>query len=127
MKDIKDYLHLYLGCEATTDSGLIGNLITINHEASIAIIRINPEAGQTISKMYSEIKPILRKLSSMTDEEIDEVWHSHEPQDVLTMNYSDGRNVRKVSLTAERTRYLLSRGFDLFGLIDSGLAIENQS
>src|SRR5688572_8899343 len=52
------------------------------------------------------------------------IVYGHEPKHVLKMEYSDGRNVRQVALCSERTRYFLSRGFDLFGLIEAGLALD---
>lgn len=67
-----------------------------------------------------KFKPILRRLDSMTEEECYELeMLGHE----LVLN-SVGSN----EFYAERTHYLLSKHFDLFGLIESGEAIDaNQS
>lgn len=166
-KDIKGFLHLYAGhIDCVTDSGTIGRLITVNTEAGIAVIRINPEMGQTISKLYSELKPILRNLSSMTEEEaksIHSIQHGGHP-DTYTRHEFDIRragsgwsivrldsmdiklivtdhgnlwkaieedgnppHVEPMQYQNEIFRYLLSKGFDLFGLCESGLAIEKKA
>jgi hypothetical protein len=146
---LNDYIHLYLGsevfvqkkqgnenllrgqiCDVTSGSNH-GDWIRVSFDTCVTVINSHFEEVKSNFHTFfigeDTIKLSLRRLSSMTDEEIDDVWHGHETQDVLVMEYSDGRNVRKVSLTAERTRYLLSKGFDLFGLIDAGLAIEKDS
>lgn len=118
MKDIKDYLHLYLGCEVSVTNldGRYTRLIT--HEFFSTFY--NEDDGA----FYNDPKPILRPLSDITDDEIDDVWNLEEPEHVLVMAYEKNNVVRKVALCSERTRYLLSRGFDLFGLIEAGLAID---
>lgn len=121
-KYIKDYLHFYIGCEV------------------VSVYPTNPQSPQILNgKFYDQImnckyehfvyhskwiKPLLRPLSSINDEEIDEVWYGEETQNVLVMEYKRNSNTRKVALCSERTRYLLSKGFDLFGLIDSSLALD---
>jgi hypothetical protein len=128
-KNIKDYLHLYLGCEC-----MIGDL-NWKPETNLHGLApgVDPNYGKPIkSKIDAHVLNvfahkttlILRPLSDMTDEEMDEVWYSHEPKNVLVMDYKNNSMSRKVALCSERTRYLLSKGFDLFGLIDSGLAID---
>jgi hypothetical protein len=67
-KNIKDYLHLYIGCraEATTVEGAVSNV-------AISYTLLHDWDG-----WLERIKPILRKLSSMTEEEfqhmINEGW-----------------------------------------------------
>lgn len=61
---------------------------------------------------YKDVKPILRRLSSMTTEE------SH---------WWNARKQRKgfmAQVHADNTLWLCSKSFDLFGLIDAGLAID---
>jgi len=96
-KKIEDYLHLYLGCDVRHNNG---SIVKMN---SIAL-------NNMLNNKYEmqEYKPILRPLSDMTEEEKIEV-----------------RKFDKVELPHfELTRYLLSKHFDLFGLIEAGLAIE---
>jgi hypothetical protein len=80
-KDIKDYLHLYLGCECINEEGKIGRF-----------------SGIDVCKL------LLRPLSDMTQEEF----------------RIDCNLINPV----ERFRFRLSKGFDLFGLIDAGLALD---
>jgi hypothetical protein len=123
-KNIKDYLHFYLGCMCE------GSPIKAkSFHAQLQQIDVNGYcilADMSLTRHLSSafVKPILRPFTDITDEEIDEVWNGHEPKHVLKMEYSDGRNVRQVALCSERTRYFLSRGFDLFGLIEAGLALD---
>lgn len=78
------------------------------------------EHGNAIE--LTDWKLCLRSLKSMTDQEMDDVWLMHEPLSVLTMENEKTR--RKVVLCPQRHQYLLSRGFDLFGLIEQGHAIK---
>lgn len=114
-KDIKQFLHLYVGCECETDSGIKGKLITINSEAGIAVIRIGEGLGQTVSKLYSEVTPILRPLSSMTEEEREDVGNL----------VGKGEHPLWVKSIATVTKWYLDRGFDIFQLIEQGLAIDS--
>ncbi len=73
---------------------------------------------------YPEAKcqPILRPISSMTEEE-------HEAYEMYYMSLEaqreeDHHSICEVEIAANTTQWLLSKGFDLFGLIDAGLAID---
>lgn len=126
-KDIKDYLHLYLGCEC----------------------RFSPYSEQSwIAKMTTEdlhrfggrldwMKPILRPLSDMTEEEwkskmmefsVDVVSAYNSP---FTMFCDKPKHILILEnrLQTNTLRFndgmiLLKMGFDLFGLIEAGLAID---
>lgn len=110
MKNIKDYLHLYLGCEyryfmnGVTKTGSRKNKGVITYAAlSHIMARIEQEYN---------IKPILRPLSDMTEEE-------RKKCERKVFN-GDAR----FFYTTEAFLFLLSKHFDLFGLIDAGLAID---
>lgn len=65
---------------------------------------------------HSDIKPILRPMSDMTKEEKDygngvTLGHTTNPE-------------RQRMAEASRTHWLLKQGFDLFGLIEAGLAVD---
>jgi len=67
---------------------------------------------------YNECKPILRPLSDLTKDELREqgFWHhidylTHEKQNPIKAPY-------------KMVEYLFSKHFDVFGLIESGLAID---
>jgi len=135
-KKLSDYLHLYLGCDLYI------------HEQGETPFKSKFEAidvtGRPIAKEYDhhilwkfdEVKPILRPLSDMTEDEFNEIklefsvdilnayispatyhdrpWHVIVLENRLqtnTLKFNDGM-------------ILLRKHFDLFGLIESGLAID---
>ncbi len=138
--EIKDYLHLYLGCEAimTTDHWFIAEGELRVKITGVAVF--NPGGAYVFysrdsakgNERMQYFKPILRRLSSMTEEEkmwIASIWNAPWP----TAEYNPVIPVQPEGYApsifgcAEITRDLCKRGYDLFGLIDAGLAIEQQS
>lgn len=113
-KQLKDYLNLYLGCRfwdyGSEEGHEIATITGVYNNNNVCMVC--DEHGNTDIKP-EEIKLILRRLESMTEEEekhLDgELWEY-------------GSNFKVYS--PEQTIYLLSLGFDLFGLIDAGLAID---
>lgn len=126
-KKIEDYLHLYLGCDVT-----IGNwfpkdyskkvLESVEPSRKVAAIGFYYYNGETCTTSTRwelpivDIKPILRQLSDMTEEEANK-------SDALGSDEINGQLV----LSPEAILYLLSKHFDLFGLIESGLAIDKST
>lgn len=125
-KQLKDYLHLYIGCDVQTRFGITNfNYYTLDLWSRGA---------------YQEIRPILRPLSSITEEEAEKIcffnygenysWYiyGNEPNPhILHLLEGDEKYTDRIKLyigTPEVWRYLLSKSFDLFGLIESGLAID---
>ena len=113
-KNSNDYVHFYLGCKAYWQCEGVKS----TYAAPI---------NYTMLDSADWIKPILRPLSTMTDEEKVEVC---EIANLMTAEHFidavlDGRpyNLRW-NTCSELFRYLLSRGFDLFGLINEGLAFD---
>lgn len=98
-KKIEDYLHLYKGCETT-----YGTFVGL-WEGSYYIKRKN---GSVERLIINEFKPLLYPLSSL--------------------KRKDKKNITSVIgqalYSSEQFKYLLSHHFDLFGLIDAGLAID---
>lgn len=176
MKKIEDYLHLYVGCEVAAPNPYDDHGVEI---AKGLLTGIHGEYGPEIQFIidgnteedpdyveFLKVKPILRRLSSMTEEEQKELWrlvfsmgHGNEftdrfkdftgrvqfidektyynvPRHVMMQGVerlgieSDGTVWADCDLHKWRhnqhevTRWLLSKGFDLFGLIDEGLAID---
>jgi hypothetical protein len=116
-KELKDFIHLYLGCQCQfeTDTfildGIIGGQIVYSTESD--------ESGEGIYDI-EDIKPILRKLSDMTEEETNE----------FNMIYYDEQfetEYQKIITNAKATSFLLSKHFDIFNLIPSGLAIDSKT
>ena len=64
------------------------------------------------------VKPYLRPMSSMTDEEIKEFTSIHENVFVV------GKNIYTAILDIDSINWLLKHHFDFMGLIPKGLAIE---
>lgn len=69
-----------------------------------------------------EWKPILRRLSDITEEEALEIWNMDEE---CLVRYHSEKVMIGFDLYTDSFLYLLSKGFDLFNLIDSGLAVDN--
>lgn len=136
-KNIKDYLHLYIGHLAEI-SQLSQRMVAYGFEDGQ--VKINGYFIDALEKESSfVIKPILRPLSDMTEEDKTILFRlafgaEHEytsfgfsPVEQILLADKDKSTRCAVSLTsipAEGVRYLLSRGFDLFGLIEAGLAID---
>jgi hypothetical protein len=118
--NIQDYLHLYLGCDVIHKDGTTAKLVSTTTMGECAFIH-NDTNQFGVSSPEEFGKLILRPISDVTPEEAEEMWYMIEPKNVLEMQ--GHRQTYKVALCSERTRYLLSKGFDLFGLIDAGLAI----
>lgn len=105
MKDIKDYLHFYLGCEA----------VTVKSKPEI----ITGHIIDLVNGNFYHAKPILRPLSDMTEEEafdLEAVGGSTEVFELTSIVYS---------FDSHRMLWALKKGFDLFGLIESNLAIDS--
>lgn len=139
-KDSKDYLHYYVGCKfimKITGSDKFTAEMRFGYEALCA----------TFSGKRDElIEPILllRPLSDMTEDEAIEVarvseWPPHFRNPKVERNkYNDlivtwdgmtegGETVNATGdmfYCAEQFTYLLSKHFDLFGLIEDNLAID---
>lgn len=117
MKKIEDCLHLYLGCEIMDEcNAKVGKLVGIDPFNTCPVV----VQHATIWHLdYHEVKLILRPLSDMTEEEAKE-------HDLLTdLCYSAANKFWDRARTeAAVTSYLLKQGFDLFGLIEEGIAID---
>lgn len=112
MKELKDYLHLYLGCEIDV-SGQREILDSVAKSGQIeTLFRGHLRNYRDLSD--EDIAPILRPLSDMTEEEEGKIKCS---------NWT-GMQHGEWEYTIESFRFLLSKHFDLFGLIESGLAID---
>lgn len=94
MKKIEDYLHLYLGCECLNSYNQIHTLTVDNFK--------------TLSVWG---KPILRSVNDMTINEAIDIFST------LDIGISG-------AFTPTQFKKLLSKHFDLFGLLESGFAID---
>jgi hypothetical protein len=76
-------------------------------------VRVNPDLLNILDKVEVEARPFLLPLSDMTED--DKRFLS------VIESYSSDKNV----VNAYKTQYLVSKGFDVFGLIESGHAIKS--
>lgn len=114
--EIKDYLHLYIGCECLIEAGEfpesklpvcgVAGRKAIMGEHSLRLVELK------------DVKPILRPLSDMTEEE------RVEYDRLQVVCYSVNLFYDQVKTDATLTNFLLSKHFDLFDLIPAGLAID---
>lgn len=130
---IADYLHLYLGCPFVYGDGDFvregwnGLKKSDNPtEYPLSVIWYESSGGYKHFFDATRVKPILKRLSDMTEEDMEEIWHAEEPNAILEMVSQSGTKVRKVVLAPERIKFLLSKGYWLFGdeAFDNGLIID---
>lgn len=119
MREIKEVLHLYTGCQMSTP---YGECKFLYYKFGCDELRYNPvivdRGDMQFAFKLDEVKPILRKLSDSTEEE------KKEFNELAIRGLKTFDSNQFVAYDANTTVYLLSRGFDLFGLIDSGQAID---
>lgn len=137
-KQLKDYAHLYLGCEVICinedeelseweiHKGAIGKLTLVNignmqiqsfddnESWEIGVEFENSHCADWFSN--GNFKLLLRSLSDWSIEEQEE--YKQIKKDHIPTLGGDQK------LYAKYTAHLLSKGFDLFGLIEDGLALD---
>lgn len=147
-KEIKDYLHLYLGCELERGGRVTGALLDAANEAAF--------------NAWEDCRPILRPLTDMTEEEVLELCKVASPEifgdyrfskwiverspheychwTVSNKNSLDYFNISSVdgdvdiygkdgefdptNIDSNYRFWYLKKGFDIFDLILEGLAID---
>ena len=123
MKKIKDYLHLYIPCRCIrTDTNQEMLLVGIDNHGE----NWHPDdkcvkfegALWKWSDVERLIKPVLRPLSNIQPDE------DKECNNIMFGDYAEkfkGKNI--IHYEGEKIKYLLKKGFDVFGLIDANLAV----
>lgn len=107
--NIKDYIYLYMGCR----------LVYFNSKGEPTTLQeLAPDNFLFYSHWLDRSKLALRRLSDMTEKESAELLHVQ-----LAADYPDSEQGWLMN-EAVRVKFLLSKHFDLFGLIDAGLAID---
>lgn len=114
-------LGLYIGQWVKHDAGKTGTIASIGTDGQMHL-EIDADADLFLTTTES-VRPILRPLSSMTEEEQE---HLDSLNNIDRGTIKHYKNVGILEVRPNEFLYLLSRGFDLFGLIDSGLAIEKK-
>jgi hypothetical protein len=146
-KKLKDYLHLYLGCQLLVIE--TGDTVSFDEIDTTSLWQVWTKDRKYITTggngfTYEEIKPILRPLDTMTEEEmkdfigwdkINEMYKevSFEKRKLgIEVNYGidTGEGIEHQShticfyeLSATQFLWLLKNHFDIFSLIPSNLAL----
>lgn len=128
-KNISDYLHLYYG----------GQAFEYDENGKEYPCKIDAETFDRSENVEVIIKPILRRLDSMTEEDHIEVGKllgyeetRTKPLHLIALkgkSFVEGYGldrIESITVVSLITKYLLSKGFDLFGLIDDELAIDSK-
>lgn len=130
VKDLKPFLSLYIGTyvrittkEARFDAVLAGVYFDRWHSSSKRHeLTVQVAFGDDVYHFYKldQMQLLLRPLSDMTEEEAREYFSvcSLKPGDYI------GSGPDWIPISARSTHWLISKGFDLFGLIEAGLAID---
>lgn len=127
--NLKDVMHFYLGCSIQR-SGLHPEIYLItgvrkteSHADGYTVFVLDADNQEDAFPLDEYVKLLVRPLSSMTEEE-----KAHIGFDAYKVLRSSGKlpafQEGKI-WAATQTHYLIKQGFDLFGLIESGQAIDS--
>lgn len=127
--ELKDVLHLYLNSVDVIIETVSEQFKPHFGHAPGHKTQLGPMLYAVILEGGCTVKPILRKLDSMTEEEANEIWRAIDgrwdvtnPKAVFTTSAHE--NFTSPPEWFEVTRRLLSKSFDLFNLINSQQAID---
>lgn len=119
-KKIEDYVHLYIGQQIQSWWGDIREIETIIGVAGDKIILdvddddIRSSIDMSFKqKKGKEVKLILRPISDTSEDE----------QEMFAEEQLDNYSFEETRFTISQIKFLLDNGFDLFGLIEDGLAV----
>lgn len=114
--ELHEIIHLYIGQDALLPFRRIKRFTGYSAMHQTCLFGVHG-----VCYNIGSIKLLLRPLSDMTSEERQHMCIC--PVD-LHKGPTELQADKVTCHTAEKTAYLLSRGFDLFGLIERGLAID---
>lgn len=129
-KQLKDFLHLYLGCNMVCITKRNTDLLRNGRIKKLTYLGLN------LNSTFTDYKPILRHLDSMTKEEVADllgiegfITKGNFCAPFFQVEYKDLNGEENYKhqyynqLSPDQVVLLLSKHFDLFRLIESGLAI----
>lgn len=122
--ELKEVIHLYLGCEMT--DGRILHSVDIDGEWML----LAPNGGGCTNfchKWDESVKPILHRLEDMTEMHENEVCNIIGIMGIDAYKHAfikEGTYMIKLKDSVELYTFLLKNGYDIFGLIDSGQAVD---
>lgn len=130
---IKGHIPYYIPCRVLVDGNEWGQLIGFDKHENCEQYLWNVVVDGTENGLHSgmpynddfseycRIKPILRKLEDLTDEDAQEVGYDN----AYSFLVDNNSYVNCVGPFLPRSfHYLVSQGYDVFGLIPAGLAID---
>jgi hypothetical protein len=113
-KNIKNYIHLYPKVPiAICEPGIE----PVGHYLEGYDWNLEQAIAERVKYPIEWIKLILRPLSSITDDERMD-W------ELIGLSCPNADKYKTAIMEAEATLFLLSKHFDVFGLIDAGLALD---
>lgn len=120
-KDIKDFLHLYYGqkVKAKYEYNMGDFCFTKGGEWQMTL----EELRHFLGCREVPVKLLLRPLSGMTKKEF-EYKNSICFYQELPAKTEDGKSAAVIHDSPQSFLWMLKQGFDLFGLIEAGLAID---
>lgn len=147
MIQLREIIHYYIGQKVLVDDKKIGTLIGgdyVPNEIGQIYHQIILDGDPDSLMPYNDdpeipplrVKPLLRPLESITDleakelhdklipgwgQEYPERWHQQEMMSWITAGMRPTLGPQSVF---DATHYLLSKGYDLFSLIESGQALD---
>lgn len=122
-KEINEYLSFYIGCQVEyghEGAKKIGKLIGKVMPWGWQVEQDRP-LRPPLNVTGDLLKPIIRSLEDISEEECNEYNR------IKNMVHSVNKMQDQIRTDAHATQYLLSKGFDLFGLIIQGLAIDKKT
>jgi len=141
VKKIIDYINFYLGCEVTFPESTLGAKYTIAASMNGTAYLNMAYKGRfsTVIQDIRIIKPLLRKMDSITEDECKNLyyniyneyhkgmtyksWWLDEDNEHYTTNFRLYAGEHRVNAI----NYLRSISIDMDGLIDAGLAIDKET
>lgn len=133
---LQDNIHYYIGCEVIVDgkerARLIGGSFVPNscnqiyydlqtEEMKAEDIDFSMPYNDDADDPEPRIKPILNRLSNLPEKEGIEMFGNDRYWDIVCM---EGK---WDSFSSKELHILTKQGYDLFGLIDAGLAIDSKT
>jgi hypothetical protein len=135
---LQDVIHYYIGCNLGTHEMKIGKLIGIDKKEPHSTYYVKEFRHGCVEKAddlhwnsdLGNLRPILRRLEDMTEEEAKFILENYSFCSVdMPMNKKKfaieiaKRLVNQIPVA----HYLLTQHFDLFNLIDAGLAVDQKT
>jgi hypothetical protein len=114
-KNVIDYLHLYLGCKIKKQG-------KIQELDSRMLARLYAMEEYISGFLNNEVKLILRPLYDITTDELMELqWRKCD----FDLFKSELKMKGKLNIKPSELAFLLRQNFDIFDLIDSGIALND--